>query len=109
VLINQQNSDGWTLLHVAANEGHVDLIELFVEYGANIDARARNFRTPLHMACLRGNLGIIQSVLMAGADINAKDIDGNTPCHFCSEWGHKDCLRYLLHRHPSLFCKNKEG
>ena len=34
VLINQQNSDGWTLLHVAANEGHVDLIELFVEYKA---------------------------------------------------------------------------
>jgi hypothetical protein len=46
---------------------------------------------------------------MAGADINAKDIDGNTPCHFCSEYGHKDCLRYLLLKHPSLFSKNKEG
>jgi ankyrin repeat protein len=46
---------------------------------------------------------------MAGADINAKDIDGNTPCHFCAEYGHKDCLRYLLHKHPSLFSKNKEG
>jgi ankyrin repeat protein len=29
-LINQCNSDGWTPLHVASNEGHVDLIELFV-------------------------------------------------------------------------------
>lgn len=48
-------------------------------------------------------------MLMAGADINAKDIDGNTPCHFCSEYGHKDCLRYLLLKHPSLFSKNKEG
>jgi len=46
---------------------------------------------------------------MAGADINAKDIDGNTPCHFCSEYGHKDCLRWLLLKHPSLFSKNKEG
>ena len=46
---------------------------------------------------------------MVGADINAKDIDGNTPCHFCSEYGHKDCLRYLLLKHPSLFSKNKEG
>lgn len=46
---------------------------------------------------------------MVGADINVKDIDGNTPCHFCSEFGHKDCLRYLLLKHPSLFSKNKEG
>lgn len=54
-------------------------------------------------------MGVIQALLMAGADINAKDIDGNTPCHFCSEYGHKDCLRYLLLKHPSLFSKNKEG
>ena len=108
-LINQCNSDGWTPLHVAANEGHVDLIELFVEYGSKLDARSRNFRTPLHIAAIRGNLGVIQAMLMQGADINAKDLDGNTPCHFCSEYGHKDCLRYLLLKHPSLFSKNKEG
>lgn len=79
-----------------------------MEFGGNIDSRSRNFRTPLHIACIRGKLGIIQAVLMAGADINAKDIDGNTPCHFCSEYGHKDCLRYLLLKHPSLFSKNKD-
>jgi len=39
---------------------------------------------------------------MNGADINAKDVDGNTPCHFCSEYGHKDSLRYLLLKHPSF-------
>lgn len=58
-LINQCNSDGWTPLHVASNEGHVDLIELFVQYGSKIDARSRDFRTPLHIASIRGNLGII--------------------------------------------------
>jgi ankyrin repeat protein len=108
-LLNQQNSDGWTPLHVASNEGHVDLIELFVEFGGCVDARSRNFRTPLHIASIRGNLSVIQAVLMAGADINAKDIDGNTPCHFSSEYGHKDCLRYLLLKHPSLISKNKEN
>jgi len=33
-LVNQSNSDGWSPLHVASNEGHVDLIEAFIEYGA---------------------------------------------------------------------------
>lgn len=46
---------------------------------------------------------------MAGADFDAKDIDGNTPAHFCAEYGHQDCLRFLLTRHPTLFAKNSEG
>ena len=33
-LVNQSNSDGWSPLHVASNEGHVDLIEAFIEFGA---------------------------------------------------------------------------
>jgi ankyrin repeat protein len=63
----------------------------------------------LHIASIRGNLGIIQAIIIAGAEINSKDIDGNTPCHFCAEYGHKDCLRYLLFKNPSLFSKNKDG
>lgn len=46
---------------------------------------------------------------MAGADYDAKDIDGNTPAHFCAEYGHQDCLRFLLTRHPTLFAKNSLG
>lgn len=92
---------------MAANEGHVSLIELFCDYGAEVDARSRNFRTPLHIAAIRGSLSVLQTLLMAKADLNAKDVDGNTPCHFCSEFGHKNCLRYLLLKHPSLICKNR--
>lgn len=46
---------------------------------------------------------------MAGADVDSKDVDGNTPSHFCAEYGHSDCLRFLLTRHPTLFSKNSEG
>jgi ankyrin repeat protein len=59
-----------------------------IEYGAVIDSRTKNFRTPLHISCIRGNLGVIQALLMAGADADAKDLDGNTPAHFCAEHGH---------------------
>jgi ankyrin repeat protein len=43
-----------------------------------------------------------------GSDINAKDIDSNTPCHFCSEYGHRYCLKFLLTRNPYLFANNNE-
>jgi len=46
---------------------------------------------------------------MANAEINAKDIEGNTPVHFCAKFGHKDCLRYILLKKPSLLSKNNKG
>jgi ankyrin repeat protein len=58
-IVNQSNSDGWTPLHVAASEGHIDLIDAFIEFGANKDSRSLDFRTPLHVACIRGNLSVI--------------------------------------------------
>ena len=91
-LLNECNSDGWTPLHVASNEGHVDLIEIFAQFGSNLDCRAKTMRTPLHVACIRGNYHVINALLQKGADVNAQDSDGNTPCHFCSEYGHTDCL-----------------
>ncbi len=108
-VINCQNSDGWAPLHVAASEGHTNIIEILLEYGALADSRTKNFRTPLHIACVRGHFGVIQTLLMAGADADAKDINGNTPTHFTAEYGHKECLRFLLTRHPTLFAKNSEG
>ncbi len=57
--INCCNNDGWTPIHVAANEGHTNLIEILVDYGAMIDPRTKTFRTPLHIACMRGNFGVI--------------------------------------------------
>ncbi len=63
----------------------------------------------MHISCVRGNLGVVQALLMAGADIDAKDVDGNTPTHFVSEYGHRECLRFMLTRHPTLFARNSEG
>lgn len=51
---------------------------------------------------------MLQALVQHGADINAKDIDGNTPCHFCSEYGHRYCLKFLLTKGPSLFSNNNE-
>ena len=58
-IVNCTNSDGFTPLHLAACEGHAPPIEVLVRFGAQVDARTNNFRTPLHIVCLRGNLSVI--------------------------------------------------
>ena len=62
-LLNECNSDGWTPLHVASNEGHVEMIQIFHKFNANMNARAKNHRTPLHIACIRGNVGVMNALL----------------------------------------------
>lgn len=108
-LLNECNSDGWTPLHVASNEGHVEMIEIFSQFGAHLDCRAKNLRTPLHVACIRGNAAVLQALLSQGADYDAKDCDGNTPCHMISQYGHTQCLTVLLEKHPKLVIRNKDG
>jgi len=39
--------DGWTALHNAASRGHIDIANLLIKYGADINAQSRLGFTPL--------------------------------------------------------------
>lgn len=94
---------------MASNEGHVELIEIFAHFGANLDCQAKNLRTPLHVACIRGNAQVLAALLQQGADYDKRDFEDNTPCHMISQYGHTSCLEVLLEKHPKLMIKNKYG
>jgi ankyrin repeat protein len=40
------DSSGWTALHKAANDGHTAVVQLLLDAGAAVDARAPDGRTP---------------------------------------------------------------
>ena len=48
-----QDSDGWTPLHGAALDGHVEAIKDLLDAGADPNSKNRDDKTPLHWA-LRG-------------------------------------------------------
>ena len=46
----------------------------------------------------------------AGAEINIKDFDENTPLHYASEYGHFECIIYLINEaNVDSAAKNKFG
>jgi len=70
--VNQVTGDGMTALHLAAQLGHVSILELLLTAGAEIDpiTRIGNY-TPLHLASGKAEDSIVKKLLASGADVTA--------------------------------------
>ncbi|HHT9105353.1 MAG TPA: ankyrin repeat domain-containing protein [Candidatus Wujingus californicus] len=69
-----------TPLHLAANRGNTEIVELLLTKGANIEAREFNGWTPLFSAVIIGQDEKTAKLLLdKGARVNARDLLGMTP------------------------------
>lgn len=55
-IVNTVDNAGYSPLHYAARNGHVDICDMLLKNGAHIDAETRSGKaTPLHKAAAAGN------------------------------------------------------
>jgi len=66
---------GNSALHWAAVLGLLDISELLISYGADVNAKASDGDTPLHRAVIRGHQ-IPKLLLRHGADVNSLNLAG---------------------------------
>ncbi|KAI9782558.1 MAG: hypothetical protein M1839_004802 [Geoglossum umbratile] len=99
--LNAADKYGQTPLHVAARDGHHQIVQLLISEGANKEARAVDSRTPLHVAASRGKSEVVRALVWKGANKGAKDSNDQTPLHLASENGDCDTIRELLGRGTS--------
>ena len=95
-----QEHGRWTALHMAAESGNVDCIELLLQHGANIGAATSNGSTPLHVAAVNGQLFVVKRLLEAGARGTVICHRGWLPLHDACFKGHVHVVRFLLQRYP---------
>ena len=63
-----------TPLHLAVLANHVDMAQLLIEAGANVNAIYLNlYRTPLMLATIEGHTDMMKLLIEAGADLDARD------------------------------------
>jgi hypothetical protein len=60
----------WTYLMSAASGGQLDIVNLLIAAGANVNAVSEFGRTPLSLAAYEGHADIARALIAAGADVN---------------------------------------
>ncbi|XP_053689884.1 E3 ubiquitin-protein ligase mind-bomb isoform X2 [Sabethes cyaneus] len=81
-IVEEKKDDGYTALHLAALNNHVEIAELLVKMGrANMDCQNVNLQTALHLAVERQHVQIVKLLVREGANLNIPDKDGDTPLH----------------------------
>ena len=68
-----------TPLHEAASWGHMEIAELLIDNGADVNVKSGFGQTPLHWAAGNEGRQVAELLIAKGADVNAKDDYGNTP------------------------------
>lgn len=94
---------GITLLHIAAKYGRVEICEMLLDRGANVNVvDNRFFSTPLHMAALVGHKEVCTLLLSRGADAAFKNEYGAMPYHLAKN--DELCDLLLIDILLPLFC-----
>lgn len=91
------NAGSYTTLHSAVDAGHGDIVELLIAKGANVNAKDSRGRTPLHFAA-SWQPSLVELLVSSGADVNAKDNNSKTPLEIAREEGHVEIVE-LLRKH----------
>ncbi|KAK4063741.1 hypothetical protein Trihar35433_8449 [Trichoderma harzianum] len=92
-----EKKSGETALQPAAMQGQPDIVEVLLEYKANVECAVRGGEAPLHIAAK-----LVKIVVNRGANIEDADEDGKTPLHLAIESRHKDAARFLLKREANV-------
>ena len=78
-----------------ASNGHKEIVETLIQFGANTETKDNRGRTPLIYAILNDNKEIAKTLIQAGANTEAKSDYGLTPLMYASLSGRKEIVEIL--------------
>ncbi|NLR74126.1 ankyrin repeat domain-containing protein [Leeia aquatica] len=90
------NQEGWGPLHYAASAGHLEGLQLMLEAGADVNAKAAEGSTPLIMAARDGHTEVIALLLKYKADPNVVNESGMTALRWAIRREDTDNMELLV-------------
>ncbi|XP_030959587.1 ankyrin repeat-containing protein P16F5.05c isoform X1 [Quercus lobata] len=113
VSLDSKDSLGRTALHMAAANGHLDVVEYLINRGVvmivkllkeqfceflvllyeqDLNAINEEKNTPLHWACLNGHIEVVKKLILAGANVTELNSYERTPMDEAVSGGKMDVI-----------------
>lgn len=92
------DQEGYTLLHHAARNGHLPVVQYLIEMGVDLDATNSQGNTALHLAVMAEQVEVVDFLLASGADHTILNSDQDTPLHLAVSGGNTDLLKVFVSR-----------
>ncbi|KAF2362435.1 Ankyrin repeat-containing domain [Trinorchestia longiramus] len=107
--LNQGDDHGFSLLHWAAKEGQMSVVEILLSRGCRVSPTNLGDDTPLHLAAAHDHKDIVCLLLRHRAEVNKVNEHGNTPLHYACFWGYENIAEDLINADASVAIANKYG
>ena len=72
-IIDSYGNSNSTLLHLAVEGGHNEIVEYLLKHGVDFNAKDKEEETPLHVAAFQKHNEIVECLLKNGAAVNVKN------------------------------------
>ncbi|KAL0274200.1 UNVERIFIED_CONTAM: hypothetical protein PYX00_006680 [Menopon gallinae] len=103
VNVNLTDKSGYTALHYASRNGHLEMCKLLLSHNADVNSLTRAGRaSSLHRTASAGHTDVFQFLLESGAKTDFKDSDGKTVLHRAVEANQENIVKIILDVDPQL-------
>ena len=104
------NKEGWQAIHFSARRGNLEVTNLLLAKGANVNAKMNDGCTPLILASMNNNLKLTSRLLdHKDIDISLGENDGMQAIHYAARGGHTDVMRLLINKGADVNIKKQDG
>lgn len=108
--INQPNKHGTPPLLTAAGGGNVQIIDVLMKKGAEIQALDKTGANAIYYASRHGHVGTLRFLHEKKCPLDIQDKSGETALHVAARYGNVDVVQYLcsIHANPDLPDREQE-
>ncbi|KAG7157058.1 Transient receptor potential cation channel subfamily A member 1-like 8 [Homarus americanus] len=111
VMLNEQDSLGWSPLHYASRSGQISSLASLLRLGASVRTKDNRNESPLHFAAKYGRYNTVRHLVESSNGfliLNECNDEGKTALHIASEEGHTRVVQLLISK-GALLHRDHQG